>query len=90
MIKDEVGCGERSRIDPMQRDRLTVAEGDYRVAVGIVGGVGLDVAEAGEASIADEIDLIVDGIVVVDRVVTDRLREHELIVAAGAGQGVIA
>ena len=58
LIEHEVVCGERSGIDPIQRDRLAIGERDHRVAGSVVGRMRLDVAEAGEVGIADQIDLI--------------------------------
>ena len=58
LIEDKVVCGERRGIDPVQRDRLAIGERDHRVAGSVVDRVRLDVAEAGEVGIADQIDLI--------------------------------
>ena len=48
------------------------------------------VIEAGEPSIADEIDLVLARIEAVDDVMADRLRKYEQVFAAGAGQKIIA
>ena len=90
LIEHEVARGERSGIDPVQRDRLAIGERDHRVAGSVVGHMRLDVAEAGEVGIADQIDLIRGSVEAIDHVMPDRLREHEQVVAARAGQVVVA
>jgi hypothetical protein len=48
--------GEQGCIDAAQRDRLPVAQCDHRIAVGVVGQIGLDVAKAAGVGKADQID----------------------------------
>lgn len=85
-VEHEVVRSERCRVDAIYRDRLAIAERDHRVAVGVVGRIGLDVTEVGEAGIADQIDLISGRIVVVDDVVVDRLRQYQQVGSRAAGQ----
>ncbi len=61
----------------LQFDRLSVSERDHRIAVGVVCQMRLDIREARETGVADQVKLIVSSIEAVNRVVTDRLREHE-------------
>ncbi len=66
LVELEVVGRERGRRHAIDRDRLAVAQGQNRVAVGVVGQVGLHVGEAGKAGIADEVDLIAGRIEVMD------------------------
>ena len=50
----------------------------------------LHIIEAGKPGIADEIDLVLAGIEAVDDVVADRLSENEQVLAARAGQVIVA
>ena len=90
LIEHEVARGERRRIDAVQRNRLAGAERDHRVAVAVPGNMVRKVAEAGNAGKARQVDFVGRDVEIVDRVVADRLREDEEVVAAGAGQRVVA
>ncbi len=73
----------------LQFDRLSVSQRDHRIAVGVVCQMRLDVGEAREPGVADQINLIVRSIEAVDRVVADRLCEHELVVTGRSSQEVV-
>jgi hypothetical protein len=90
LIEHKVGRGERSRIDAMQRNRLAGAERDDRIAVAVSGNMARNVAEAGNAGEARQVDLVRRDVEIVDRIVSDWLREDEEIIPAGAGQRVVA
>jgi len=62
----------------VQGDRLTVSQRDHGIAGTIVGGVRLNVGEAGEAGVIDEIDLVCGNVEVIDGVMPDRLRATPL------------
>ena len=74
----------------LQFDRLSVSERDHRIAVGVVCQMRLDISEARETGVADQVKLIVSSIEAVDRVMSDRLRENKEVLTTRAGQVILA
>ena len=68
--------------------RLSGSERDYRVAIGIVGDLGLHVAKAASVCKPDEIDRIGGSIEIVDYVIADQMIEHERIAPLRTGERV--
>ena len=77
-------------VNARHRDGRAVAQCNHRVAVGVVRHVRLDVAEARDAGEADEVDLVGGEVEIVQRVVADRLREHEQVVTGGSRELIVA
>ena len=74
----------------LQFDRLSVSQRDHRIAVGVLRQMRLDIGEARETGVADQVNLIVSSFEAVDRVVSDRLRKNKEVVTTRAGEVIVA
>ena len=90
LIENEIVLGERGFIDTLQRDRLSRPHCDHRISSRILAHVGLHISEAREIGIADQVNLIRSSIEAVDRVMSDRLREHQQVLAARCREKIVA